>query len=104
MRRSSLAKDPGTVGVHRELAERVLPARLTVHDEAEVLEEVSALGRLVETDGARRFGHPLTLVAPRLRVLLDGHRAPVGHLANHRHRVAGIVILVRAAPVAAGGV
>ena len=60
----------------------------------------AALGRLVHADRARRFRHPLPLIAARLRVLLDRHGAPVGHLAHGRQCVAGIVDLVRARGVA----
>src|SRR5678815_1415934 len=47
VRRTRLAEELRAIGVHRQFAERVLPARLTIHDEAEVLHEVAALGRLV---------------------------------------------------------
>src|SRR6185436_1809398 len=71
VRRTRLAEELRAVGVHRQLAERVLPARLAIHDETQVLHEVAALGRLVETDRAHRLRHPLALIAARLRVLLD---------------------------------
>ena len=59
-----------------------------------------ALGGLVDSDGTRRFGHPLALVAARLGVLLDGHGAPVGHFADGGECVGRIVHLVRARGVA----
>ena len=74
--RAGLAEELRGVAVQRHVGHRVLPARVAVHDHAEVVFEVAAFGRHAHAALARRVGHPLPLIAPRLHVLLDRDRAP----------------------------
>ena len=69
-------EEPGRVLVERDVGERVLPAGLTVKDEAHVVDQAASLAGEHELPLARDLGDPLPLVAARLHVGLDRGGAP----------------------------
>ncbi len=70
-------EEPSQIRVQRRVAHGMLEGGMAVHDHAHVETVVRALGRDHETALSRCVGHPLSLVAPGLQVLLDGDCAPV---------------------------